>query len=306
MGGAEDVPIREEGVRLAQERRRALRELIASDPKAALAAAIPWTRRQALPAEIQVEFEDRVAGTGDLEVLCVWRMPGRPGTGAPYRRTFTLEGRVFRAYVFGRREVQTTVRGVAIHGVAVDDVLAIAESPLRILEPAEAEAALGSGRLADGGFCAVTGEAATRVAQHGASFLALANDGVADALNRSLASVEPGFRRSQEPPGFTQWSHGVKRLLFMRARFPDDVREPISEAEAADVMRLANEYFVAASFNNLGLISTIGPLVMVMLYLRGRAYCSVRVTAMPPISASYTFFKPFTPASFSAPPMAFT
>jgi len=252
----------EEGVRLARERRQAMRDLIQRDPKAALAAAIPWTRRQTLPPAVGMELEEWVAGRGDLEVLCVWRRPGRAGTGAPYLRNFTLEGRVFRAFVFGRREGQATVPGVAVHGVAVDDLLALSDEPLRALEPAEATEALRSGRVPAGAVCAVTGASATRLVAHGGTLIALADGGVVEALNRSLSAVEPGFRRSQTPPAFNQWSHGVKRLLFLRARFPDDVREPISEADAADVMRLANDYFVATSFNNLSLISTIGPLVM--------------------------------------------
>ncbi len=261
--GDRDV-LMEEGVLLARERRERMRELIRKDPKAALAlaSAVSWTRRQALPESVRGELEEWISATGDLEVLCAWRMPGRSSSGPTYLRTFTAEGRVFRAYVHGRRTAQTTAHGISVQGVAVDDVLALAEAPLRVLEPAEAAEARRTGRLPGGDVCAVTGAPATRVAEHGGTLLALADGSVVESLNRSLASVEPGFRTNQDPPEFGQWSHGVKRLLFMRARFPDDVREPISEADAADVMRLANEYFAAASFNNLGIISTIGPLVM--------------------------------------------
>ena len=252
----------EEGVRLARERRQAMRDLIQRDPRAALAAAIPWSRRQGLSPSVRMELEEWVSGRGDLEVLCVWRQPGQPGAGSPFLRTFTLSGRVFRAFVSERRALQTTTSGIAVHGVAVDDLLAVADDPLRLLDPAEAAEAFRSGRVPEGAVCAVTGGVAAQVVEHGGTLLALADEGVAKGLNRRLASVETGFRRSQAPPAFNQWSHGVKRLLFMRARFPDDVREPISEAEAADVMRLANDYFVATSFNNLSLLSTIGPLVM--------------------------------------------
>lgn len=251
----------DEGLALARARRVVLRRLIQEDPRAAVAAAVGWAQRQELPESILMELEEVVAGKGDLDVLCVWRMPGKAGVGVPYVRSLTLNGRVFRAFVSGRREGQTTVRGVAVHGVAVDDLLAVAESPLRLLEPTEAAMAIRNGWVPEHAVCAVTGGVATRVAAHGDTLLAVADAGVAAELARRLASVEPGFRRSQEPPSFQQWTRGVKRLLFMRVRFPDDVREPISEAEAAEVMQLANEYFVRTSFNTLGLISTIGPLV---------------------------------------------
>ncbi|MGE3310991.1 MAG: Calx-beta domain-containing protein [Limisphaerales bacterium] len=280
VAGGGDAVVLEEGVRLARERRERMREMIRTNPKAALAAAaaLSWSRRQALPGAVRTELEEWISATGDLEVLCAWRMPGRAGSGSGsgsgYQRTFTTVDRVFHAFVYGRRLAQTTAHGISVHGVAVDDVIAIAEFPLRALGPEEAEDARRAGRLPAGAeACAVTGAPATLWVDHGGTLLALADASVVESLGRSLMSVEPGFRENQDPPEFRQWSHGVKRLLFMRARFPDDVREPISEADASDVMRLANEYFAAASFNNLGIISTIGPLVMLP---QPKLYYSVR------------------------------
>ncbi|MBL9127391.1 MAG: PKD domain-containing protein, partial [Verrucomicrobiales bacterium] len=261
-GWLSDAAFLERGVEAARERRRALKALIRENPAAALAAAVPWGVRRTLPEAVRAELEEVVESRGDLEVLCVWRDPRlRAGRGAPYVRELTLDGRRFAAYVHGRRVAQTSARGIAVHGIAVDDVVALASSPVRVLDAAEAEAARAEGRVAADGVCAVTGAAAGIVARHGDTWLPLADAGVAADFARRLETVEPGFRRVTEPPSFGEWTHGVKRLLFMRARFPDDVREPISEADAAEVMRLANDYFVATSFNNLGLVSTIGPLV---------------------------------------------
>ena len=245
----------------AKRRREVMKRLIESNPQTALASAVPWSKRRELPAEIVQELEEPISGVGDWEVLCVWRMPGHPGKGAPYLRQFTVGGRVYQAFVSGRRETQGSATGLAVHGIALDDRMAVAEMPLRVLEEAEAENARQGRRIGGDGFCGITGRPATVVAEYGNTLIALADRGVAADLNRKLAAVEPGFRRPTDPPVFNEWTHGVKRLLFMRVRFPDDVREPISEADAADVMRLANDYFVAASYNNLALISTIGPLV---------------------------------------------
>ncbi len=82
-----DAGFVKEGVELARARREVLRRLIQSDPRAALAGAIPWELRQKVPEPVRMELEEPVAGRGDLEVLCVWRLPGRPGSGAPYVRT---------------------------------------------------------------------------------------------------------------------------------------------------------------------------------------------------------------------------
>ncbi len=260
-----------EGFALAKARRNALRALIPVDPHAAIRAALPPASRVRLPDLLLAEMEEWIAGRGRFDVLCpaASNPAGDPGSNSHhpgYFRTFTLGGRTFSAFVYGRRQSQMTTASADLHGIAIDDRLAVDENPLRVLSGWEATRALAEGRVPDPRRCAFTGQSLDAalpptVVQVGDQLLAVSSPEAARALNERLASTEPGFRRATEPPSFQEWSHGIKRLLFMRARFPDDLREPVSEAEAADVMRLANEYFVAASFNSLSVISTIGPLV---------------------------------------------
>ncbi|MBL9135693.1 MAG: hypothetical protein JNK85_07490, partial [Verrucomicrobiales bacterium] len=255
-----------QGVVLARERRAALKTLIMTDPAAALREAVPQSVRQSLPSEVAAELEEVLSGRGVFSVLCAQNRPGTPNPGTTYLRSFTVGGRTYRAFVYGRRVMQMSSSKATMHGIAVDDVLAVSAEPLRPLAPEEVAQALDSGRLAAETICGVSGapmevDATSTVVQHGDQLLVLARAEWVDTLNRQLMSVEEGFRRPTAPPAFSAWSHGIKTLLFMRARFPDDLREPISETEAAAVMRLANEFYVANSFKNVSLVGTVGPLI---------------------------------------------
>ena len=97
------------GLSLAQERRAVLAELIKSNPRAAIASAVPASIRQQLPPDVAAELETRVSGIGDLSVLGV--MPAKDGPSVrPIERFVRLDGRTYRAYVYGRRANQTSSR----------------------------------------------------------------------------------------------------------------------------------------------------------------------------------------------------
>lgn len=255
-----------QGLVLARDRRAAMKRLIMTDPAAALRETVPWAARAALPPAVSTELEEIVAGRGTLMVYCAGNRLGTPRPGSTYQRVFHLGERSYQAFVYGRRATQMSTAQATLHGIAVDEVMAVSAEPLRRLEGGEVAEALASGRLESATTCAVTGARlevrdSTTVVQHGDQLLALASADWVGTLNRQLMSVEPGFRRPTEPPVFAAWSHGIKSLLFMRARFPDDLREPISETEAAEVMRLVNDYYVGSSFKNLSLVGTVGPLI---------------------------------------------
>lgn len=129
-----------EGVLLAGARRMALAELIKEAPKQALASAVPNPLRAQLPDAVVALLEARVAGVAQLSKLGVSpkgdEMPAEP----TYKKAF-VNGREYRAYSYGRREYQTTKVDVSVLGVAVDGLLAVSESPLRVLDVGEVPAA---------------------------------------------------------------------------------------------------------------------------------------------------------------------
>ena len=121
-----------EGVILAQARREVFASLIRTDPAGALATAVPVTVREQLPAPVNDRLEERVSGRGDLHVYATTASPGGPAPAEPTFRTVTMAERSYRAYVFGRREGQSSKRDISLAGVALDGALALSAGPVRV------------------------------------------------------------------------------------------------------------------------------------------------------------------------------
>ncbi len=121
-----------EGVALAKARRMTLARLIREDPEQALAAAVPMTVRSGLPAEITGLLEERVSGTGELALLGATPMLGKSVDQPLFRRA--LIGRQeYQAFTYGRLAKAATLAKVFIHGIAVDEVLAVSDSPKNLI-----------------------------------------------------------------------------------------------------------------------------------------------------------------------------
>ena len=125
-----------EGLALAKERREALKRIIREDPGRALTLTETASVRRSLPADVDALLEERISGVGEIRVR-------RDGAATAeisadgLAREARVNGRVFAVHVYGRRLVDQDFAGVPLQGVAVDGVLALAESPLRILDPEE-------------------------------------------------------------------------------------------------------------------------------------------------------------------------
>ncbi len=124
------------GLSLAASRRTELRKVITEDPQQALRLAIPPVVRQALPLELAQQLEERINERAFFGVLGVLPEEGSPMK--PYRREVrTSDGGVYQAYVYGNRLSQSSVQEMSVVGIAIDDAVAIDESPVRIVEPGE-------------------------------------------------------------------------------------------------------------------------------------------------------------------------
>ena len=115
-----------QGLALAKARRTALLQLIRTDPKRAIGAALPLRLRRELPSEITCEFETCISGTGDLSVIGVLAKPGDMIV-EPIQRFVTINGKMYRAYTHGRLMAQTTKKNLPIRGVGMDGILAFEE-----------------------------------------------------------------------------------------------------------------------------------------------------------------------------------
>ncbi len=254
--------LEERGIELARERREVMRRLIRDDPEAALALAFPRSGREALPGSVTDHLEAWVAGSGELEVYGVTKRGKANGAGHGYRRYAHIAGETYRAFAYGRRLEQPSQADLSLHGVALDGMLALHESPLRRMEPGESIARTGTVFEVD---CATGGMTDTSRSPRevapdavaaetpegvfllcggtgcaGEHFMALSDDYIAD--------TEDGWM-----PRLYE-TRGEKRILVMPVRFePEDDDEgapidpPEAEAVAAGLPEL-NDYLRANSF----------------------------------------------------------
>ncbi len=263
-----------EGLVLARDRRIVLAALIRTDPRAALAAAIPMTIRQNLPVEIVELLEERVSARGELALLAVTPEQGQR-VDVPIFRTALIGHKEYRAYVYGQRESQNTLPATSLWGIALDGSLAVSESRLRVLEPGERPADrpiielceisgkstavapnaplnLGSATAVEyNGMIQILCEPA-HIVQVESRLLAAEDDPTAVAANN-----QPGTSGVSGRPAQT-WTYGPKKLLIIRVDFSDLPGEPmngttpITEDVAVNVINNANgirDYYEQNSFN---------------------------------------------------------
>ena len=145
-----------EGVELAQARRAALSELIPKDPRRALADAVPMALREQLPLEVVALLEERVGAFGNLT-----RIYPYPPTPTPQWFDYTqVDGKSYKAHRYGKRASLAALRNSSLIGIALDDQLAVVDSPVRLLEVGETV----EGRLINES-CPVSGETVTTVGE---------------------------------------------------------------------------------------------------------------------------------------------
>jgi uncharacterized delta-60 repeat protein len=260
LAGAED---------LARARHAEMLDLVQKEPRRALAQALPFRLRQGLPPALQPYLEQRVSGRGNLEAVLSTPLPGRREPAPEYRVVFSNQ--VFKACLYGRHARWPQRRDVPLHGIALAAdpanphyrLMAVAEEPLRVLEPDEARA-----RLAEAGQSAPNTPAGC-VADLGGELLTFANHSQALILNQELMAADsdtPGVPpplvmtagSSNLPPrlGGTQ---GPKRLLMAPVTFVDEPRPPVTADNVQAVGRNNNQYMVDNSYNTISFNTTVTP-----------------------------------------------
>ncbi len=218
----------------AAERRGLLRELIQADPAAALACRLTYAQRQALPASVAALLETPVDAFGRLEVLAVCG----PQTGGTERFVTVADVRR-RAYLAGARVQAGSRDRLLVHGIAVDDVLAVAAEPYRMPDPGELAPSSG---VASEGFEVLVGDERRVFA---------AREELDTWAERTRAA------ETVLPPAL-----GVRKILFVMIDFADAPGAPTTEAELRRSMEAVNAYYKEMSANRLSFEVTVLPAVL--------------------------------------------
>ncbi len=266
------APLEAEGVRLATERRAEFRELIVTDPRAALQQAVPMTVRQALPPAVVAQLEERVNARGALRV---YQGVGLDNAGpVPTVRVAELAtGQTYEARVYGRRAEDVRSRGnTSLHGVALDQQFAAHEDPARPLEigerPDPAKPAIA--------VCPVSGKTSLAAADRGqpiteatpaleafGEIIYLCDGSHAVVYREQLIYAEGGTGGPQAFTGILPAaptpSIGNVRVLVIPMTFADQNDQPSSESKLYEVMRDVGDHYAKASYGKLTLLSTVTP-----------------------------------------------
>lgn len=248
-----------EGIRLAARRREDLKDLIGSDPRRALELAVPLAVRRTLPPSVAELLETRVEGRGDYEVLAGVRDPGgEEGTPILLRRVVLGNVR-YQASTYGARLTQPTLFNVPLHGIAVEDSLALAESPIRRLEESE-RTELGLARPAH--VCALdqrvldaalAGEEVPAIA--GGDLIWTCGNAHLEAMNdrlMALALDSDSTDANGAPRSRRAYTEGTKRLIFIRVNFSDLPGIPFSDETGTNLLANLDAFFRNASYNRAG------------------------------------------------------
>jgi plastocyanin len=268
--------LEQEGINLATSRRPAFKNLISEDPREAIAQAVPMVVRQKLPAAVVNLLEERISGIGRLELQV--GLPESDSSEPIYQRVAKIKEREWRAYVYGRRSMETTLEKTMMNGVGMDPVLALNESPVRPLEvgeipdptkevvklrhdsgksvpvelePVEARSAIGPETLAI--------EAGSKI------IYPCCNGHISGQVEEILLAFGstggPTSATSALPVTRTN-STGARKLLYMRAIFPDQLDESQSEQEALTACKQLDDFYREASYGKVSFQSTVTPVIM--------------------------------------------
>ena len=246
--------LEEAGVELARERRIALKQMIQSDPEQALREAVPFSLRRQLPAAVAGLLEEKVSGRGELAVLGALPEEGKPITAPPIFRVAKVGGRQYQAFVYGRRAGEPTRPNTSLHGIAIDDMAAVHEDRVRIMEREEVP---NLEQLASEAICGVSEQPAaanhtpTPIEVQGRVAFVCGVGHVA-AMNNGLLSEEEEpsahYLAAGDGPAASPYTEGVKRVLLIRVDFSDLAGEPFSEAAGRTLLTNLNNYFTETSY----------------------------------------------------------
>jgi hypothetical protein len=256
-----------EGAARARERRQALLELARTDPREALARALPLSVIRRLPPEVRALTEEYVDACGagyDVAIGDDFSQADAPVSRVT--RTLTVGDRTYEARVFGQR-LGTTSKSIHANGIAIDGLVVLQESPLRRMDPEEAagDAKVRASCASEETCIAVKVGAQTLVFPSEAALrehqAALEKDEATLGLQHP-AGREEALAPPTDPQSLSAWTTGEKTVLYIRADFPDRPGDPVDAATVQATMDGAvDDYYQDSSYDKTSLVTTVTPTV---------------------------------------------
>ncbi len=324
------------GANLAIKRRELLKQLMIADPKAALARAIPAEDFDKLPSFITENSEKRISAEGDFLVYAIEgnnqlseNASGKRGVkqqnGSRIERTVVIGEARYKAIVYGRRQTMTTKLDIPLQGIVVDDVMAVDETPARVINSAEyadQAARVNAPVLEDGETAAEIGGKAIRFSGQAGldAFVGKQIEWESQIgptrVGQSSAKDNSGEQTLAPEATTSTWTEGTKTILFIRVDFSDAPGDPVdhtsgqplTQARAQNIFASeVNPFYVNNSYNKTSLQTTVTTLLRMpqtrSYYTQGENYNQLLADARTAAAAAGANYNP---ANFSFDMVGFT
>ncbi len=233
-----------QGIELAKRRKVALSKMIENSPADVFQNVLPPLAIKSLPETVRAHLESHVETMGTYEVI---HTCGGEGNVCRIERFVKAHGKRYQAYVYGRRLEQTTKFNMPIRGVALDEKIALHHRPLRVIKK------LGKGN-ASSSLQAIVGGLTKSFKDQ--------NDLYAYEKGQTAAEMRVGPRMTADLDEPNPWTHGHKKVLFIRVDFSDMAGEPISEGSARNLVdNTVNNFFKDNSYNKTSMSADVTPVL---------------------------------------------
>lgn len=244
------------GEGLAERRRAAFKELIQTNPRAAIELAIPAEIQNRLPASVAEFLEKNVSARGDFNVTAIDDF--ERAENHRITREIVINQQVYKAFVYGRKSGMTTKLDIPLRGVVLDDLIAVDENSVRKIEPAEfAARGVEIAKLGENGIAAEAG-GELKFFETQAEFEKFARD-------LEVWETKHAPNRNDLSP----WTVGDKSLLFIRVDFPDRPGVPVDrfgqvlteEFSQTLIDGAVNEFYFKNSYGKTSIRAAVTPVV---------------------------------------------
>lgn len=245
--------------RMAKTRRSKMRTLMIVDPAAAVDLAVSASLRAKLPPSVNALLERQVDGFGEvIRVECLREFDGQEFVQVETEDTWLNVGEdeFFNPAVYGRRLSQRSKRNLPIHGIALDEIFAWSELPLRILDPSEKKAY----GYDEETLVALIGDEALPF--QNLQELALIRNRIIDAEERfgPLLPPLPELIDGDAEPHGRDYMTGVKSLLWLPVNFNELPESRFTRSADTDyTIAQADEWLQASSRGKTSLDVTYFP-----------------------------------------------
>ncbi|MEO8650555.1 MAG: hypothetical protein ABI539_15435, partial [Acidobacteriota bacterium] len=248
------------GAQLVAGRNEALRDLAAIDPEAALRSSLSPDLYSSLPQNIKDSIEQPVNAYGDLLVYAI-----DEAKSGRIERYVSIDGKTYRAVVYGRRLSMTTKMNIPLKGVLVLDTLIVDDDLYeKVDDREEATVKIGGSRVQFR-----DKNELDNFVQDEIEFESKIGPTRAMAEKSSLDSPQ------------SSWTEGIKKVLFIRVDFSDVPGEPVDGlgqtltlASAQSVLNAqVSPFYLANSYGKTSMVGTATTVVRMpqtrLYYMQG-------------------------------------